>query len=71
MNGITPPLISGYAASSTTSVASSSIEALSSPLELKKCQSIVNIGSVMRVEPALARMRSFAASARAMSAAQM
>ncbi len=71
MNACTPPTISGYAPSCTTSVASSSISALSNPSEVTKFQSIVNIGSVMRVEPALARMRSFAASAFATSAAQI
>jgi hypothetical protein len=37
----------------------------------RKCQSIENMGSVMRVEPALRQERCFAASARATSAAQM
>jgi hypothetical protein len=67
----TPPLISGYARSSSTSFAISSITALCSPLAVRKCQSIENIGSVMRVDPALASRRSFACSARATSAAQM
>ena len=37
----------------------------------EKCQSMENIGSVIRVEPAFARMHCFVSSARARSAAQM
>jgi hypothetical protein len=71
MNAWTPSLISGYARSWRRSFASSSICALSSSLPDRKCQSIENIGSAMRVAPALARIRSFAASTSAASAAQI